>query len=105
LTDYARFDVVVNEVLLGEASTVLSVTWHNLTYGEPETMPAGPYLIAIRDPHSDPAFTGTRVDGLVQSPDQRSPVVLQTICSEPFIFSVSSERARAIRDALREREK
>jgi hypothetical protein len=52
LLDYARFDVQVDEVLFGKAPRRVSVTWDNSTFGEPENMPAGPFVIALRKPGS-----------------------------------------------------
>lgn len=52
LSDYARFDVEVDEVLVGKAPKNISVTWDNSTFGEPKGMPDGPFLIALRKPSS-----------------------------------------------------
>src|SRR5690349_16530678 len=48
LSDYARFDVVVEQVLAGEAGQVLAVRWNNSTFGEPRSLPGERYLVALR---------------------------------------------------------
>src|SRR5687767_519913 len=50
LSDYARFDILVDEVLVGRAGRRLTVTWNNSTFSEPASMAAGPFLIALRNP-------------------------------------------------------
>lgn len=52
LTDYARFDVIVDEALSGKPQESFSATWDNSTFGEPEKLGPGPFLIALRDPKS-----------------------------------------------------
>jgi len=52
LSDYARFDIQVDQVLVGKAARKLSVTWDNSTFGEPEQIAPGHYLIALRRPNS-----------------------------------------------------
>ena len=52
LSDYARFDIEVAEVLAVTVPSLLSVTWDNSTFGESEHMSAGPFHIALRDPSS-----------------------------------------------------
>lgn len=48
LSDYARFDVIVDEVLRGTPPRRFSVTWDNSTFGEPATIKPSQYLIALR---------------------------------------------------------
>ncbi|HYD14372.1 MAG TPA: hypothetical protein VEC11_16120 [Allosphingosinicella sp.] len=48
LSDYASFDILVEQVLVGQAGRVVSVTWTNSTFGEPAAMPEGRYLVALR---------------------------------------------------------
>lgn len=84
LSDYARFDVIVDDVLFGTAPGVVSVTWQNSTFGEPASMAPGPYLIALRAPGS-------------VAPDPTLPTLLQAPCSSPFLFPVASEEAVAVR--------
>ena len=73
LPDYARFDVQVKEVLVGRAPNRLSVTWDNSTFGEPEQMAAGPYLIALRRPGSaSPPLRGPSAT-IFPTPDPKGP--------------------------------
>jgi hypothetical protein len=51
-SDHSRFDVLVDEVLIGKAPRTLTVIWDNSTFSEPETMPSRPFLIALRDSSS-----------------------------------------------------
>jgi hypothetical protein len=103
LTDYARFDVHVDEVLVGRPPRRLSVTWNNSTYGEPKQMAAGPYLIALRSPVSaGPPLRGPSV-AIFASPDPTVPTLLQAPCSRAFIYEAQSEQAGAIRRILNAR--
>lgn len=100
LPDYARFDVVVDEVLLGTVGRTITLTWDNSTFTEPETLPPGPFLIAMRDPRSAaPPLRGpSAYSGPSREPD--SLTVLQAPCSVPFMFARDSEEATAIRGIL-----
>jgi hypothetical protein len=99
ISSYAKFDVLVDEVLLGNAPRELSVTWDNSTFGEPETMQSGPFLIALRDP-------GSRMPPLRSSgsifpyPKPDLLTLLQAPCSSPFMFASGSDEAKAIRQML-----
>ena len=101
--DYARFDVVVDEALLGNVGGTVPVTWDNSTFPEPQSMPSGPFLIALRYPGSGgPPLRGPSA---FISP-YREPVsltVLQAPCAVPFIFERASEDAAAIRRILERR--
>jgi hypothetical protein len=96
LPDYARFEMIVDEMLAGKAPRRIAVTWDNSTFGEPETMAAGPFLIAFRRPTSampplrGPSATirGNREPGLL--------TLLQAPCSSPFLFESNSDQARTI---------
>lgn len=100
LSDYARFDVRVEAVLVGSAPSTLSVTWDNSTFGEPEQMAAGPYLIALRRPSSaSPPLRGPSAT-VFSSPDPRVLTLLQAPCSVPFIYEVGSEQAATIQRIL-----
>ena len=49
MVDYARFDIEVNEVLLGSVEpSLLTAVWINFSHGEPKEYPSGPFLIALR---------------------------------------------------------
>jgi hypothetical protein len=84
--DYARFQVLVDRVLLGQAPRSITVTWNNSTFAEPKRMRPGPFLIALwKD----------------RSPPQPKPLtVLQMPCAPPFIFKHESANARAVREML-----
>ena len=100
LSDYARFDVVVDEVLVGKAPKTFSVTWDNSTFGEPETLPSGPYVIALRDPAAAmPPIRGPSAT-IVANPDPGTLTLLQAPCSSPFMFESTSEEAAAVRKLL-----
>ncbi|MBV9931921.1 MAG: hypothetical protein JO013_13390 [Alphaproteobacteria bacterium] len=103
LPDYARFDVRVDEVLAGRAGRTLSVTWDNSTFSEPDTMPAGPYLIALRRPGSPvPPLRGPS-GTIFPAPDKHALALLQAPCSIPFLYEVASDQARAIRGLIKSR--
>ena len=103
LGDYARFEVIVDRVLHGRAGRTLTVTWNNSTFGEPESMPPGQYLIALRDPHaSAPPLRGPSAT-IVPNREPSSLTVLQAPCSSAFIFERRSEQASAILTILERR--
>lgn len=100
LSDYARFEIVVDEVLAGKARKTLSVTWDNSTFGEPESMPSGQFLIALRDPSSRlPPLRGPSAT-ILPNRELGSLTVLQAPCSSAFIFESAGEQAGAIRRIL-----
>jgi hypothetical protein len=100
LSDYARFDIQVEEVLVGRAPKKLSVTWDNSTFGEPDRMAAGPYLIALHRPNSPiPPLRGPSAT-IFPSPDPRTLTLLQAPCSSAFIYEVGSQEADSIRKIL-----
>ena len=100
LSDYARFDIHVDEVLHGEAQQKLTVTWDNSTFAEPKKMAAGPFLIALRDPGSArPLLKGPSAT-ILPNLDPEHLTVLQAPCSNPFIFDDKSDDASTIRQIL-----
>jgi hypothetical protein len=100
LSDYAHFTVLVDEVLAGQPPRIISVTWDNSTFGEPETMEEGPYLIGLREPDSQmPPLRGPSAT-VLPSPEPESLTVLQAPCAPPFILGTSSAEAKTIRDML-----
>lgn len=100
LSDYARFDVVVDEVLVGQPSRVISATWDNSTFAEPESMKAVPYLIALREPDSKtPPLRGPSATTL-PNPEPNLLAVLQAPCAPAFIFETTSVEAQTIRSEL-----
>lgn len=97
LSDYARFDVVVDEVLVGQPSRVISATWDNSTFAEPESMKAVPYLIALRESGSKtPPLRGPSATPL-PNPEPSLLAVLQAPCAPAFIFEATSVEAETIR--------
>jgi hypothetical protein len=104
LPDYARFEIQVDEVLFGSAPNRLSVTWDNSTFGEPEEMGVGPFLIALRRPSSTtPPLRGPSATILPNAePDLYT--VLQAPCSSPFLFENMSNEASIVRRIVRARQ-
>ncbi len=100
LPDYARFDIQVEEVLVGSSPPTLSVTWDNSTFGEPGQMAAGPFLVALRRPNSpSPPLRGPS-GTIFPSRDPDALTLLQAPCSSAFIYEVGSEQARTVRNIL-----
>lgn len=91
---YSRFVIQVEQVIVGKASDRLPVTWENSTFGQPEKIAEGQYLIAL---HA--GSTGNYITG---SPHREPNVmsVLQEPCSRALMFEVSSNEARITRDIL-----
>lgn len=103
LTDYARFNIVIDEVLLGSVAQTITVTWDNSTFEEPESMAPGPYLIALRSPRSaEPPLRGPSAT-IVPNLEPASLTVLQAPCSAPFMFEQESREAARIRGMLNQR--
>ena len=100
LSDYARFKVVVDEVLVGRPPKVISVTWDNSTFGEPEKMKDGRYLIGLRKPGSkSPPLRGPSAT-ILPSPEPKLLTVLQAPCAPAFIFEATSSEAKTIKKKL-----
>jgi hypothetical protein len=100
LSDYARFRVVVYKVLVGKSPNIISVTWDNSTFGEPEQMKNGLYLIGLRDPGTKiPPLRGPSAT-ILPSPDPKSLTVLQAPCAPPFIFESKSAEAKKVKEML-----
>lgn len=96
LSDYAEFDVIVEKTILGKSKKILNVTWQNSTFGEPTTMPPGPYLIALSRPTSAPPLRGqTRNISNLQNRTAFTPV--QAVCSSPFILQNKTDQDDALR--------
>ena len=100
LSDYARFNVLVDEVLVGQPSKVISVTWDNSTFGEPEKMKEGPYLIGLREPGSQSLPLRGPSATILPSPEPKSLTVLQAPCAPAFILEATSGKAKSIREIL-----
>jgi hypothetical protein len=100
LSDYARFKVVVDKVIVGKSPNVISVTWDNSTFGEPEQMKKGLYLIGLREPGSkSPPLRGPSAT-ILPSPNPKSLTVLQAPCAPAFILESASAEAKAIKKML-----
>lgn len=100
MTDHARFDILVDQVLGGRATGRITATWYNSTFGIPESLPAGPQLIALRRPSSP--MPPLRGPSATMAGDGKSniPTVLQAPCSSPFMFPIASAEARTVRRIL-----
>lgn len=97
LPDYARFEIVVDEVLAGTAPKRIVATWDNSTFGEPETMASGPFVIALRRPASPiPPLRGPSAT-ILPNREPGSLTLLQAPCSSPFMFESNSDHARTVR--------
>jgi hypothetical protein len=100
LSDYARFKVLVDEVLVGQPPRVIPVTWDNSTFGEPEKMKDGRYLIGLREPRAkSPPLRGPSAT-IRPSPEPKSLTVLQAPCAPAFILEATSAEAKTIRKML-----
>lgn len=100
LSDYARFDIEVAEVLVGTAPSYLSATWDNSTFGEPENMPEGPFLIALRNPSSAAPPLRRSSATIFEHAEPALPTLLQAPCAIPFLFEADSDGAAEVRRIL-----
>ena len=91
---YSRFIVQVDQVIVGKVGDRFPATWENSTFGQPDEMAEGPYLIALHSGSTDNYITG--------SPHREPNVmsVLQEPCSRALMFEISSNEARITRDIL-----
>jgi len=80
--DYARFRITVRETLHGATPRVVTVRWDNSTFEAPASLAPGDYLVAI-------------------DTQEGETVVLQAVCSSPFLFPANSDEAREARARLR----
>lgn len=101
MSDYARFDVQVEEVLAGQASGRLSVTWDASTFAEPDEIAPGRYLIALRRPGSASPPLRSPSATILPSPDTNALTLLQAPCSGAFIYPAESDAVQNIRGILR----
>jgi hypothetical protein len=99
--DHARFEIAVDEVLLGNAPDRITATWDNSMFGEPDATPSGPVLVALRDGSTSPPRHVLGTDLI----DARRGLltVLQVHCSGPFLFPSTSEQAGTVRRLVAER--
>lgn len=98
LSDYARFQVTIETVLKGDVEalqdTILEATWDNSTFREPETLPPGSYLIALRNTRSPiPPLRGPGAT-FFPSPEPDLLTVLQAPCAPAFLFGTWTREAK-----------
>lgn len=100
LSDYARFDIQVDEVLFGSAHGTVTAVWDNSTFDEPKSLASGPYLVALVAPgSSQPPLRGPSAT-ILPHPDGTSMSVLQAPCSGAFIFPLDSPKETELRAIL-----
>ncbi|WP_296817583.1 hypothetical protein [Brevundimonas sp.] len=103
LPRYARIELQVDEVLVGDAPETLTMTWVNSTFGIPEAIGEGPFLIALRAPTSDaPPLRGPSAT-IFPTPEPELLTILQAPCAQPFLFDASSEESEVVRLLLDDR--
>ena len=100
LGDYARFEVLVGRVLVGDVPDRFSATWDNSTFGEPESLPSGPFLLGFRSAGSPmPPLRGPSAT-ILPNPEPQNLSILQAPCAPAFIFGSSSKAAREVEAIL-----
>lgn len=100
IPDYARFEIVVDEVLAGRAARRVSATWSNSTFSLPPSVASGPLLIALRRPSSPtPPLRGPSAT-IIGNREPDKLTILQAPCASPFMFDSASDQARAVRRLL-----
>lgn len=101
ITDYVRFRVSIDKVLFGSPPKEFVMTWDNSTFGEPETMEPGSYLIAAWMASSNrlPLRGASATVFPNREPDKMT--LLQAPCSEGFLFPVGSKNADAVLQILK----
>lgn len=94
--DYARFDILVDQVLVGKGPRKLSAIWFPENYGIPDSMSVGAYVIALRKPASQypPSRDPNMANPLVSEPGTLT--VMQGVCSPAFLFEANSFQAKAV---------
>ena len=94
--DYVRFDIEVDDILLGSVEPgLVPAVWLNSNFGLSTNYPSGPFLIALR---AMPPLTGQIAEAL--RPESNSWLVLQSPCSQPFIFGSTDSRWAEVRRIL-----
>lgn len=84
---YARFDVVVDQVVKGAPRQKLTVVWGPGSFEPPERMTKGEYFVALRKPN---ARTSTYAK-------DASWEVVAEICGQSYMFPVDSWQAERVR--------
>lgn len=98
--DYARFDIVVEEVLAGDAPERVKVYWPGTMFGETGEKLAGPRIFALLAPNT--VQSGDRLH-VFSDPSPREPnarLILSRDCGPFFTDPVGSDSADEIRAAL-----
>lgn len=92
---HARFNVHVDEVLKGTPAQKLTVEWKRWMFGEPDVMAPGSYLFALY--YSEPKKAGGTPSG------SKTPLmmVLNPMCTDGFLFPVTSAEAAKVRRILK----
>jgi hypothetical protein len=94
LSDYARFDVQVDELLRGTAARTLSVRWDNSTFSKPNSMASGPFVIALRYATSPlPRPHGSRTANL-PIPEPALPIVFKRLARRSSYFQPAAATLR-----------
>ncbi len=89
LSDFARFDIQIDDVLKGKATTTtIDIRWQNETFLEPQSLPPGPYLIALLGPKSG------------AGPAKDHFTMVQPSCGRAYLFAIDSDEARQVRKLL-----
>ncbi|WP_162933007.1 hypothetical protein [Roseovarius sp. EL26] len=88
--NYARFEIDVDEVLLGNVSETLTAIWPNYAFIESGMTPNAPFLIALRrSTKSTPSLRGQTVW-----------MVHGSYCTGSFFFAGASTDAATVRELL-----
>lgn len=100
LGDYARFEVLVDETIVGDVSKRFTATWDNSTFGEPASLPNEQLFMAFRDAESSmPPLQGPSAT-ISPTPEPQLLTVLQAPCGAAFLFGSSSEAAQKVQEFL-----
>ncbi len=105
-TDFARFKIVVSQVLFGTAPKTLSVSWdYPESLDIPKRMANRPLLIALHWRYNDVFFRQGGSYSTLSDRDPKLVTILQAPCAGPFIFDSVGSDARAIKVILANRKK
>ena len=100
LGDFARFEVLVDETMVGSVSQRFTATWDNSTFGLPSSLPTEQLLLAFRRAQSPmPPLRGPSAT-VLPNPEPQSLTILQAPCAPPFLFSGSSVAAQNVQEIL-----
>lgn len=99
-TNYARFDILVDEVLRGPKAKTLKAVLSELTFSLPAHMPSGFFVIALHN--SAPPLDGSGATAL-STVDPAYFSVLQQSCAGAFIFETNSGVTAHVRQILEQK--